>query len=300
MATTMTSTSIPLRPTPIDRVEYYQKSLSAYTNPGTARTARHWQFLISDSNNTIYYGIPGVTSIVAGVYIGTIAGLKTSDRNKVAGFAGGVGGGIFATVTYMTITEKTKKYKTWINAKMDYLIETSIYNKYSEDSILENFVCPVIQTMTPIPARTPKGHLFDLNEIMKCPRDENGHIKDPLRSEAPFSPSLLKLDQEAALLINKRMYTLICMDINAAGNSSAIVTVLGSQLEKTRNSIKLCYKGCLESIDYDLDQEIITFDEAQEKRTAFAECFGKTPEHELNWEFDWKDILDQRWRASNH
>lgn len=43
----------------------------------------------------------------------------------------------------------------------------------------------------------------------------------------------------------------------------------------------------------------IAFDQAQEQRNSFVECFGKIPEHELDWNLNWKEILNKRWIAAN-
>ena len=284
--------------TPIDRVLHYQKSLEHYTNPGIDRLKRHWEFLISNTNDIVYFRTSVVTSVAIGACTGTTVGLKLSDGNRMAGVAAGLSGGIMGGVTYMTITERHKIYKTWINVKMDYIIDSAISIKYSDDPILCKFLCPIEQTMTFIPTRTPNGHFFDLNALMKCPKDENGNIKDPMRGPS-FSPSALKFDHEIALIINKRMYDLIAVDMNAAGEARIVTEALARQLESTRNRIKTCYRGCLDIINDNLDNERVSFDESQEQRKLFAECFGKTPEHQLDWNQDWKDTLQIRWKAAN-
>lgn len=283
---------------PIDRVLQYQQMLQPYTDPNVARLKRHWQFLISDTHDIVFFRVSAVTSIAVGFCSGTAAGLKITDGNRVAGAAGGFGGSVVAGLSYMTITERTKQYKQWVDVKMDYIIDSSIYSQYSEDSLLKNFVCPIKQTFSPVLTRTPNGHLMDFNELMKCPRDENGHIKDPMRGPS-FSENTLEPAWESNLFINKRMYFLITMDINAAGESGAVKDTLLRQLKKTVEGINACYRGCFVVIDHKFINKEITYDEAQEERNSFVDCFGKVPEHQLDWGLDWKGILDKRWIAAN-
>lgn len=284
--------------TPTDRIQYYQKSIEPYTNRGTDRLKRHWQFLISDTNDIIYFRVSAITSVITGAFAGAAAGFKITDGNKTAGVAGGLGGGVVASMAYMTITERTKQYTNWINVKMDYIIDSALCIKYSDDPILKNFICPIEQTVTLVPTRTPNGHLFDFNALMKGERDRDGNIKDPFRGPS-FAPSSLMFDHETATLINKRFYHLIAADINAAGEDEVVKNALSRQLGGTRERIKICYRGCLDIINDRLDNEKISFDESQDQRRLFAERFGKTPEHQLDWGQDWKWIVDTRWLADH-
>ncbi len=294
-----TPSSLPKPPTPIDRVEFYKNALAPYTNHGTARVKRHWEFLISEPTHTLYFGARAIVTVGAGIGAGVkIAQNSPEGARKTATVVCGVGGAFVGAVTYMTITERNRDYSKWINVKMDYIIESSVYNKYSDDPVLVSFVCALRQTLSPIPARTPYGHLFDFNYLMECERDQNGLIKCPM-TRKKFHESKLKMDFEASLFINKRMYCLTASDLNAVGTEGPLKESLLRQMEKTKNCIKICYSRCLEIIDGKLAKEKITFDECQEERNVFAVVFGKTPEHQLDWALDWKDILDKRWRASN-
>lgn len=285
--------------TPLDRVQFYQNKIMTYTNHGQDQINRHFEFLTSDTNDVIYFRVSAVTSIATGACLGAAAGSKLSNKNKIiGGISGSIAGSIAGTITYMTLAEQQKIYYDWIKMKIDDPIDAAIHQKYSDDPVLKNFMCPITYGFTTNPARTPTGYIVDLEHIMKCPRDASGNINDLITRGPSFPETALKPDLEAAFLVHKRIYGLVAMDINAAGENGPVKDALTRKLEKTRTEIKACYRKCLASIDRAFDNEEITFDKSQEKRQGFADCFGKMPQEQLNWELDWRGLLDQRWHAA--
>lgn len=298
-----TSTSLAL-----ERVKFYQNALTPLTGNGKDRLLRHWDYINISKYNQISKGGVAVAMVSASAFGCAFLGAKAGATigNAIAkepgmkigtgvgftvGFAGGIAGGTFA---YVKITENYDDFKNYIDCRADDIIDNAMSKKYEDDNILKNNICPITSGIMLKPVRTPQGHLLDIEALKGLIPDQKGRVNCPYTREL-FLVGSAKVDIERALLINKRIYHLTYLDIQAAVNDTNLKKNLEVHNSEIKEVIELCYNGIFDLIDKRRTDKTISFSQSQQERTDFVKLFGDSVDSELDWSLEWNDILKKRW-----
>lgn len=292
-----------------DRVNYYKTTMQPLLASGNERLQRHWKYLKEVCPDRIDYSMRGAffigTAMSGG---GTIGGLtyvyltspnEPDQTNGTALFfsiaVGATIGTYFGFQAFLDKTEKTKYFQNWHEKNKEDLINFSTFMQYANDSFLNQFICEITQNVLIGPCRTPTGYLVEYHILAQLPKDADGKIDCPY-TRIKFFETEARKDYETALVINKRALSLVEEDLVYAKENPEIVKLLENQKKFIKESVEECYQNCLLDIEKRRMVKLITFDQSQAERNNFVEFFGTDPEHRLDWKFDWKDILDSRWR----
>lgn len=291
-----------------ERIQFYQNALMPVTGNGKARLLRHWDYVKLSDYNQLVHGGSAIISVGVSALAGAFTGAKIGGRIGAAiarepgakvgtgigftvGFTGGAAGG---TYVYLKVTENSTTFKTWIDERSDDIVDNAISTKYAEDDILKNHICPITAGIMLTPVRTPQGHLFDREALRGLVPDAKGRVICPYSREL-FMAQGAKMDVERALLINKRIYQLTCLDIQGTTNNPGLMKILKLHNSEIKELISLCYNGIFASIEKRREDKVTTFAESQQERADFVAIFGETVDSELDWSADWQGILKTRW-----
>lgn len=195
----------------------------------------------------------------------------------------------------MQMRERLVEYMNLVNNN----INPDSIVKYGKDTVLSKFVCPISKIVTLLPTRTSNGYLFDLECLLRIPKDQRGQTLCPMGGES-FNVEQLSLDSETALVINKRLLYLLQQDIAHAEKDPEIKKTLEAQATLVMAAIKTNYLNSLVMFDCRMANGVIKALECTEERAEFMSCFGDSPDREINWEeVNWNAVLDKRWLKLN-
>jgi hypothetical protein len=292
----------------LQRIASYEVALKPWIATGTDQLKRNWEFINTSVSNKAMYGSSGTAIVLItalaggkiGAKIGSEAGKVLSKENG-AKIGGGVGfaagfttGGSFGFYLYLNRTEKTESYNQWITIIKDGVIDNEFRKLHSEDSFLKDQKCPISFDFMIVPVRIPTGHLVDKVSLDQIQPDDKGRIKCPLSRE-PFYPHTAMNDVERALLIHKRVYDLLTIDVQNAQGKPEIFSVLQYRKNKVVALIQNFYNNVFEMIEHRRSSQQISFQGSQKEREEFVAIYGDSPMYQIDWNKDWNKILRERW-----
>lgn len=281
-----------------ERVLYYKNISTRYTNGGWDRIKRHWEYIkYPDSDSPLSMKTAAI-SILTGAFMGAKLGYKIvedsdSSLNTVIGtifglITGGVGGGYIHGI----LTERSQSFERWKDFKINETLKEALTFSYSDDRILEDFICPISAGMMDVPSRSPSGAVFDYISLASLV-NENNMIADPYRNPS-FHLNEIKLELEMAIVIQKRCKNLIIADREKLNNPDLLRTIDNLFLE-IETIISERYEKGRERIEDRRKDKIISHEVYKKEIEEFEELFGVNDEVDLNWDLNWSDILKERW-----
>jgi hypothetical protein len=294
--------------TSVDRTNHFRQVSAFYTNDGYDRIKRHWKY-VNDKDTDVSLTAP-ITFVVSGAITGAKIGheigerfgktvVQESSERKFGGFIGGglgflLGAGM-GGMTYIKLIEQSVNYKKFITIGVDNAIKESITYNYSGDSILENFCCPVSLCVMDFPAFTPSGVLYDYAFLINCPRETNGHIKDPNKNLS-FHEDKILIHFELGFVIKKRIKFLMAQDIQSLINNPILKASLEKEYIKIERACTPLYEEGRSVIEERRRGKIINNLEYQKEIREYENLFGTDETQELNWNLGWQATLSVRWK----
>ena len=268
------------------------------------------------------------TGSLSGMATGVLAAKKLIENFKInsssqktaimvtGGVGGMVVGGGLAAVGNFAILEKDKNCQIWSKDCQNTTLRASMRDRFGEDEILQHFICPLSLTPILCPARSPAGHLYEYEALIKCIDPNSGLIKDPLRiSDATgsifFHPSAILEDFETAIVVEKRLRFLLEQDLQELDPESNVYAILASHATELKKIVRAEYRKAQNEIRLRRENgETSSMSEEEEDKirqqfdvetAVFHHHFGRVASQDLDWEnTDWPELLNSRWKLFPH
>jgi len=313
--------------------QFYQDATACPRGIGVGnRVRRDWAYMQRPEQQACLYSfvIGALASATAGGVGGYCTGKVLASRFGLKPPAdvpvvmactalGVVGGGGYVAHQKVLNLESKKGFIIFQQDEITPALEQALKEKFSSDPVLENFACPLSQYPILLPKRSPSGGLYEGSQIEACADQVSGLIKDPYRNRdeagSMFFPiAALKEDHEAALLLQKRFLFLIEEDIQVLEEGSEEHAIFTNHIDHLKDAIIDQYGQALQAIHSRRDRAARANRDAtvleqremraksEEEVTEFEALFGEIPldnANPLNWELNWKDKLDLRWKNSH-
>jgi hypothetical protein len=284
---------------------------------GVNRLRNHWEFM--QESTTQNCGIEGhATKVLAGAYtaLGTISGaalskftclllepLKAFNKDLVektqmfvqATFP--LGGAAIGAIKYMVKVESSTPFDKHQYEKLTDLITQKCLEKFEDDRVLCELVCPISMGLLTDPVLTPSNKGYQRNSVLRLNRTVGGLIEDPLRNP-PFAESQLRVWAECGFIVNTRLHDLT---LEIAGAVDEILT--GDH--PCHHDIKMSLKDKIGGYDktashyfsiakkqMDSLKEVLAPAEFEKQKAEFLALFGRNVP--MNWEQDWMSVLQKR------
>ncbi len=281
-----------------------------YTSKGLKFIVRRQcQYLQENPYGGLSDRIVPIMLITAGGFLGYQAATKAADQFNIekgrpvlqgAGVVIGCGAGVYL---YTQIKERSVFFKAWKDLKLQEATNACIFEKFKDDSFLNQFIDCIHYTILKVPVRLVTGHLIDLDTFYSIQPNGNGDIVCP-HTRQKLDLSNPNIDFEMQSLILKRTQYLLKEEISNLDEKSPECKAAKMQLEEVENRLNKTYTKHLQGLDQLLREGKITQPECNRLRFQFYTYFGIEPSgkadlengvepHEMNFGLEWKKIITE-------